>query len=564
MRLNVGTRLMLVFTLVIVIVTGSIAYYASTAFKNEIIKAAEQKLDSDLNMGLELLDQKYPGQWSIGSDGKLYKGDVLMDENFEIVDLVGEKTGDTCTIFKGDTRVSTNVKANGVRKVGTQCAPEVAQAVLKEGQKFVGEADVAGTRNLTTYVPLKDAQGKIIGMFYVGVPATPYDEMAGRLARNMLWGTLIGIVLAGVAAFLLSRSVAGPLQVIEESIQRAAEGDLTRKVEMDAKDEIGRVGASLNVMIDKISSVIAQTQRLAQNVAGVSGQLKKRSDASARLMERMSASCQEMADNAVLQMDMAQQTRDIIKEMSAGIQQVAVGAQESSSASVQASKTAEEGGIQVEQVVRQMEVISSTVNSTAGIVQGLGEKSQRIGEIVDVITGIAEQTNLLALNAAIEAARAGEQGRGFAVVAEEVRKLAEESAEAAKKIAVLIGEIQQEAGRAVKAMDDGTREVANGIQVVAKSGMAFQGIIDGIKKISEHAQEVSAASEEMAAGTDTALQAVNRTAEAAQNTTDAAKRIDALAAEQLAGLQEVNASAEELNRVIAELEKSIELFKVAG
>ncbi len=562
MRLNVGTRLMVVFTLVIILVTGSIAYYASTAFKNEIIKAAEEKLDSDLNMGLALIEEKYPGAWSIGPDGKLYKGNVLMEDNFELVDLVGERTGDTCTIFKGDTRVATNVKVDGVRKVGTQCAPEVAQTVLKEGKKFVGEADVAGTRNLTTYVPVKDTNGEIIGMFYVGVPATPYDAMAGRLARNMLWGTLVGIVLAGIAAYLLSRTVANPLQVIEESIKRAAEGDLTRKVEMEAKDEIGRVGASLNIMIDKISAVVGQAQKLARNVGGVSAELKKRTNASARLMERMTGSCQDMADNAEVQLDMARQTREIIKEMSAGIQQVAMGAQESSNASVRANATAEEGGVQVEQVVRQMEIISDTVNSTAGIVQGLGEKSQKIGEIVDVITGIAEQTNLLALNAAIEAARAGEQGRGFAVVAEEVRKLAEESAEAAKKIAVLISEIQQEAGRAVQAMDAGTREVANGIQVVAKSGMAFQAIIDAIKKISEHAQEVSAASEEMAAGTDTALEAVNKTAEAAQKTAEAAKTIDALAGEQMAGLQAVNASIEELNQAIGELEKAIELFKV--
>lgn len=562
LRLNVGARLILAFTAVIVLITGTMGYYAASSMKKEIVKSAEQKLQSDMRLGMELLQQQFPGQWSIGADGKLYKGDVLMEENFGIVDRIGEATGDTVTIFKGDTRVSTNVKANGVRKVGTQAAPEVVQAVLKEGRSFLGEADVVGTRNLTSYEPIKDARGNIIGMWYVGVPATPYDQMASRLGMNMLWYAIAGILVAGVAAYLVSRTVSKPLHVIETSIQKAADGDLTQKVSLSTHDEIGRVGTSLNQMTERISELIGRTQNLAQNVAAVSSQLKVRSDLSAKLMEDMNAKTADMTNDARIQLEMVQQNRQIMNEMSAGSQQVASGAQEASIASVRANSTAEDGGIQVEKVVQQMEVISDTVNSTARIVRGLGEKSQEIGEIVDVITGIAEQTNLLALNAAIEAARAGEQGRGFAVVAEEVRKLAEESGEAAKKIADLIKEIQNEASRAVQAMGDGTREVENGIQVVARSGQAFQGIIEAIRDITDHAQSVSAASQQMAASTETALQAVNRTAEAANNTSNAVVEISNVAGKQLTALEEMNASVEELGSIVADLEKAIEYFRV--
>jgi len=562
LKLNVGTRLIAASVLLLVIITGTMGYYAATSMKHDIISSAEQKLISDARTGMELLHSKYPGDWSVGPDGNLYKGGVLMENNFSIVDRIGQLTGDTVTIFKGDTRVSTNVKKDGVRKVGTQAAPEVVQTVLKEGRTFLGEADVVGTRNLTYYEPIKDSQGKIVGMWYVGVPATPYDSMAAKFAGSMLWYALGGILVAGVGAYLLANSVSRPLKVIENSIQKAASGDLREKTAVERDDEIGHVGNSVNVMIDQMSELIGKTQRLAQNVAQVANQLQARSDASAKLMENMTTKSEEMTDNARIQVEVAEQTRAIINEMSAGIQQVAYNAQEASTASVQANATAEEGGIQVEKVVRQMEVISDTVNSTAGIVQGLGAKSQEIGEIVDVITGIAEQTNLLALNAAIEAARAGEQGRGFAVVAEEVRKLAEESGEAAKKIAELIKEIQNEASRAVQAMADGTREVENGIQVVARSGEAFQGIIEAIKGITAQAQEVSAASQQMSASTETAMQAINKTALAANNTSAAAAEISTLAEKQMAGLQELNASIMELTAAIGDLESAIEYFKV--
>lgn len=130
----------------------------------------------------------------------------------------------------------------------------------------------------------------------------------------------------------------------------------------------------------------------------------------------------------------------------------------------------------------------------------MGERSKEIGQIVDTISGIAGQTNLLALNAAIEAARAGEQGRGFAVVAEEVRKLAEQSQEAAKKIAELIGEIQGDTDKAVIAMNEGTREVKTGAEVVNVAGAAFREIAEMVTQVSGQVKEISAALQQMASG----------------------------------------------------------------
>jgi len=186
--------------------------------------------------------------------------------------------------------------------------------------------------------------------------------------------------------------------------------------------------------------------------------------------------------------------------MSAGIQQVATNTNLVAGKSAQAAETAKEGGKSVEKAVNQMTKIEQTVNNSSQVVATLGARSKEIGQIVDTISGIAGQTNLLALNAAIEAARAGEQGRGFAVVADEVRKLAEQSHDAAKRISTLISEIQGDTDKAVVAMSEGTREVKIGTEVVTTAGNAFRERAILVTEVSNQVKEISAAIQQMAGG----------------------------------------------------------------
>ena len=316
-KLNVGGKLTITFVALLVIFSGFMSYYTTFSMKDKIINSAEEKLQSDMKIGMALLEHEFPGAWSIGPDGKLYKGDVLMEENFDVIDLIGKATGDTVTIFKGDTRVSTNVKKDGVRQVGTRASAEVVEKVLKNGQTYIGEAEVVGTRNLTAYEPIKNARGEIIGMWYVGVPATPYDDMAAAFARNMLWCALVGVIVAALAAFLMARSLSQRLHIIEQNIGQAAEGDLTVKTALKAEDEIGRVGDSLNKMVEKISNLIGQAQNLTEDVVSVLDQLRNQFEESTRRTENMTRKADDMAKNAQTQVEMSQQSRVIINEMSA-------------------------------------------------------------------------------------------------------------------------------------------------------------------------------------------------------------------------------------------------------
>ncbi|MGE5423142.1 MAG: cache domain-containing protein, partial [Ignavibacteriales bacterium] len=225
-RFNVRTRLIVVYSLVAILVSGSMAFYASVKMENKMIKSAKEKLKSDLQFGAQYLDQKSPGNWHF-EDHKLYKGPVLMEGNFGIVDEIGELTGDTVTIFKADTRVATNVRKEGKRAIGTQAEPQVAEAVLNQGIEYIGEADVAGTKNITAYQPIKDSTGKIIGIWYVGVPATPYDEASRSFMFAMIWFALGSILATVAASWFIANTVAKPLKVIENAVRQASEGDLT-------------------------------------------------------------------------------------------------------------------------------------------------------------------------------------------------------------------------------------------------------------------------------------------------------------------------------------------------
>ena len=213
-------------------------------------------------------------------------------------------------------------------------------------------------------------------------------------------------------------------------------------------------------------------------------------------------------------------------------------------------------------LVEKMSRIYETVTASSAVVKKLGERSEQISEIINVITGIADQTNLLALNAAIEAARAGEAGRGFAVVAEEVRKLAEGSAKAADQIGRLIKEIQKETMEAVNAMQAGSKEVTEGRDVITKAGDALAEIIKVVENTASMVEQISAASQQMSAGTKQVVKSVDDIASTAEEAASATEEASASTEEMTASMQEMSASAQELAEMAVNLRDVVGKFKV--
>jgi methyl-accepting chemotaxis protein len=415
--------------------------------------------------------------------------------------------------------------------------------------------------------------GKELLMVYRQVPSTGWtlgisvpEEVVYKPLATLKWLfalVAISAVLVVVAVtFVIVRRITKPVERLAGQVSMVAGGDLTVKAEVNGKDEIAALATGFNTMVHNLNDLIRRVQTSAEQVAASSEELTATSEQSAQAANQVATSIAEVAAGATEQMGAADETSAVMEQMSAGIQQVAANANQVAAQSALTADKAQNGGKAVEKAVSQMSQIESAVNTSAQVVAKLGDRSKEIGQIVDTISGIAGQTNLLALNAAIEAARAGEQGRGFAVVAEEVRKLAEQSQEAAKKIAELIGEIQTDTEKAVVAMQDGTREVETGADVVKAAGGAFGEIAELVQQVSGQVKEISAAIQQLAAGSRQIAGAVRTIDNRSKKTADQSQSVSAATEEQLASMEEIAASSQALAQLAQDLQAVVSQFRI--
>jgi methyl-accepting chemotaxis protein len=320
------------------------------------------------------------------------------------------------------------------------------------------------------------------------------DAAAVRVRTARLETTIFALVAAGIVLLFiwglaLVRSVSRALNKMIGMVKDLAEGegDLTKRLEIATRDELGELASWFNTFLDKVHHIISQVAETAEQVASAS--------------EELSSSATLQAEGADTQKDQTTQVATAMQEMSSTVQQVSENCTRAAEASSKAAETARAGGTIVEQALTQMRFIAESVGGTAKKMGELGRSSDQIGIIAGVIDDIADQTNLLALNAAIEAARAGEQGRGFAVVADEVRKLAERTTTATKEIAEMIKSIQDGTGGALKAMEIGSRQVEEGVNSTGEAGKSLQQIIHMSEEVGSMITHIAAAATQQSSAT---------------------------------------------------------------
>ncbi|MBE5394816.1 hypothetical protein HT747_06595 [Brevibacillus borstelensis] len=310
-------------------------------------------------------------------------------------------------------------------------------------------------------------------------------------------------------------------------------------------------------MKELLDTVALTSREVAASSENLSSSAAQISEASRQIAEHVS----EVAIGSEEQVQKVNNGLLAITDISSNARLIAAQSEEISAAAIHTGAKSEEGDIAIQQAVKQMGNIFHTMNQLSLVVQELGQRSQEIGQITDVITELAGQTNLLSLNAAIEAARAGEHGRGFAVVADEVRKLAEQSARSAEQIERLIVSIQAEAEQAVQTMASGSAEVAEGIETVNNAGASFAEIRQSILSLTEMIREVSGRAQNMSSTTESVLDAVSGIAEIASLSAKKTQAVSAASEEQTAAMQEVTASALTLAELSEQLKVLVNRFR---
>ncbi|MDR0578677.1 MAG: methyl-accepting chemotaxis protein [Candidatus Accumulibacter sp.] len=369
----------------------------------------------------------------------------------------------------------------------------------------------------------------------VTAPLAEFTESYDAIHRWTLIGIAALVVTAMLCIWLFIRWQLGPLNTTARAIaDMAGSLDLTRRLDNTASDEIGMAAQSFDRMVDSVRRAV---QAIESSVAKVGA-----------TVAAVNAAADRVAQGSASQSGSTSAMAAAIEEMTVSINTVAGGAADAQAMAQHTSEVSEEGSRIIENTQGEMGAIAQIVSGASKVIATLGEESRQIGTVVNVIKEVADQTNLLALNAAIEAARAGEQGRGFAVVADEVRKLAERTAQSTGDISGMIGRIQTAANEAVEEMEKVAGQVTSGQALAREAGQRMKTIYEEANKVSAAVTEISNALKEQGA--------------ASQEVAKQVESISRMAEQNNAAAMEAAANTQRMEGLAASVKDTLARFRV--
>lgn len=383
------------------------------------------------------------------------------------------------------------------------------------------------------------------------------------MIRDLILFPLIALLLSLLIGYLISQMIARPLTEMMSKVKEVASGNLSvEELSISSKDEMGQLAGAFNMMLTNLKNLVLNISKASTQLSGASQELSAITEENASASDQISSVLSQVASTAEQETHSTERITGTINQMSGQMETIAKDCRALLSIAEETTDQFQHGQDAIARAVHQMEEIGNESARVQELIYILQQRSSEIGEFVEIITAISAQTNLLALNAAIEAARAGEEGRGFAVVAEEVRKLAEQSKEAAQKIVNVIQDNHASLEQVVVANTAEAEKINDGINDVKKAGHLFGVLKDLVQKNAQSASQIDTYVQEVAVhsqGVDEVIREINTLS---HDTTERIQALTATMEEQTASMEEVASASQDLANTSQDLVQSTGHLKI--
>ena len=465
---------------------------------------------------------------------------------------------------------------------GTYFIQEMIKNGMQEGGGYThlmfakpNETEPLPKINYTAYFqPFDWVMGTGVWVDHIDELKAEYAKEAKRSLTTTCSSCIIALIILlivgiGIAVYMGKR-ITTPLILATNQMVRMANNDFSDNEEMvkvralpdRENNEIGEIASALTLMHTNIRDLMLKIADTTSYVASASEELSSSASQSAKASEMVANSCTTVAVSCSGQITAVSNASNETRAFVDNMQEFHDAIAKTTEMIKTTNEAAKKGASDMNNATKMMGAIKESVESTASVVEALGEELKNIDTFVDTIAEIASQTNLLSLNASIEAARAGEMGKGFAVVASEISKLAEQSNEAASKITELIGEIMKNSDEAVSAMRQGAENVVAGTGTVNEAGSTFNNIVDMVYSISEQSERMSEIVGQLSEGTETIADNISKIENMSASVADETQNVSAASQEQTASSQEVAEASDKLANNAQDLQEFVSKFSL--